>query len=169
MENVINTTLFYQCKAHARDLARCMLEGNPQRTVILDAEAHFFEKTACPYLFGTEEIRGKKRILGDSNHGKIQDKNIRGPVENVYRILHSNGELPENCDEPLYPDCETRPYRLEGDAEGKKYSCQELNRWFFCLDGKDTTVCVQDIGGFKVGQLCSVVPEAETLLIKKEV
>lgn len=122
-------------------------------------EKNFFLSSKFRYLYGTQEERGLKRILGGKNHGKIQDENIRGDVEMVYRLYHHvDGKCPENCDKPIYPDWQTAQYIID-DTGGftKTLSFAEVKREF-CLDGSDKCISIKDQTYFRSGVQCRVYP-----------
>ena len=121
-------------------------------------EKWFYEQAGYPYLFGMEEQRGCKRITSSKDRGKIQDKNIRGDVEMVYRLYpHVDGKCPEGCDKPVYPDWQTAQYVIRSEIAFETLSFTGVQQ-AFCLDGSDKCVCIKDQPHYRSGVQYRVIP-----------
>lgn len=116
-------------------------------------EKAYFLQSPFPYLFfGTDEVRGCKRITGRADHGKIRDSNIPGKVQNVYRLFKCDEDEPAYAP---YPNWRCYSYFLEDENNGLELSLLDLKEHFY-VDGTDVAICIVDYGVYKAGDICRV-------------
>lgn len=115
-------------------------------------EKRYYAQSQFPYLFGTEEHNGCKRIIGGDDHGKIRDSHEPGKIQNVYRIYAD-----EDCstEAAVFPNWRCNSYVCADNEDDKEYGYQDLMEYFF-IDGTDTAVCLKDFGEYAAGDICRV-------------